>query len=282
MESPISSRRLLFLNLACFYNADIICASETWLDCNVKNLFLDTNYVVVARADRQYGSHGGVLILAKNYLMCKETNLNADFATACRVSTISSSILIAVFYNPPEKSPSRLTEACILKSFDVLRCHAKTLDQLIIFGDFNYPKIYWESLIAPECDGSNFCSYLFKHSLLQLGNEPTHKSGSFLDLVITNAHKSQICEVNNNYFSDHRCICVTTNASLLKSGSPIPGKLQQYSFSQANVESLRLSFAQNFFCYVLPQNATFIRSWLFDFFSIQNEFFPKKRSCRQQ
>ena len=179
--------------------------------------------------------------------MCKEINLNVDFATACRVSTISSSILIAVFYNPPEKSPYRLTEACILKVFDVLRCHAKTLDQLIIFGDFNYPNIDWESLTAPEHDGSDFCSYLFKHSLLQLVNEPTYKSGSLLDLVITNTNKSQIREVNDNYFSDHRCICVTTNASLLKSVSPITGKVQQYSFSQANVESLRLSFTQNFF-----------------------------------
>ena len=253
MRSLLSvQRRLLFLNLAFFYNADIICASETWFDCNVKNPFLDTNYVVVARADRQYGSHGGVLILAKNYLMCKEINLNVDFATACGVCTISSSILIAVFYNPPEKSPYRLTEACILKVFDVLRCHAKTLDQMIIFGDFNYPNIDWESITAPEYDGSDFCSYLFKHSLLQLVNEPTHKSGSLLDLVITNTNKSQIREVNNKYFSDHRCICVTTNASLLKSVSPITGKVQQYSFSQANVESLRLSFAQNFFSYVLP------------------------------
>ena len=88
--------------------------------------------------------------------------------------------------------------------------------------------------------------------------------------------------MNNNCFSDHRCICVTTNASLLKSVSPITGKVQQYSFSQANVESLRLSFAQNFFSYVLPQNETFIRNWLFYFFSILNEFIPKKRSRRQQ
>ena len=276
MRSLLSvQRRLLFLNLAFFYNADIICASETWFDCNVKNPFLDTNYVVVARADRQYGSHGGVLILAKNYLMCKEINLNVDFATACRVSTISSSILIAVFYNPPEKSPNRLTEACILKVFDVLRCHAKTLDQLIIFGDFNYPNIDWESLTAPENDGSDFCSCLFKHSLLQLVNEPTHKSGSLLDLVITNTNKSQIREVNNKDFSDHRCICVTTNASLLKSVSPITGKVQQYSFSQENVESLRLSFAQNFFSYLLQQNETFTRNCLFNFFSILNQFIPK-------
>ena len=123
MRSLLSvQRRLLFLNLAVFYNADIIFASETWFDC--------------ARADGQYCFHGGVLILAKNYLMCKEINLMVDFATACRVSTISFSILMAEFYNPPEKSPYRLTEACILKIFVVLRCHAKTLDQLTIFGDF--------------------------------------------------------------------------------------------------------------------------------------------------
>ena len=158
----------------------------------------------------------------------------------------------------------------------------KNLDQLIIIGDFNYPNIYWESLTAPEYDGSDFCSYIFEPSLLQLVNEPTHKSGSFLDLVIRNSNESKIREVNNNYFSDHRCICVTTNASLLKSGSPISGKFQQCNISQANVESLRLSVAQNVSSYVLPQNETFVRNSLFDFFSILNDFIPKKRSRRQQ
>ena len=56
-------RRLLFLNLAFFYNADLICVSETWLDCDVEKPFLDTDYVVGARADRQFGSHDGVLFL---------------------------------------------------------------------------------------------------------------------------------------------------------------------------------------------------------------------------
>ena len=146
-------------------------------------------------------------------------DLNVNFGTACRISTMSSSIIVAVFINRPEKSPYRLTEARILNVFDVLKCDAKILDHLIIFGDFNYPDKNEESLTSPEYGGSIFCTYSFKHSLMQLINEPTHKSGSLLDLVITNSNKSQICEVNNKCFSDHRCVCVTTNASLLESGN---------------------------------------------------------------
>ena len=88
---------------------------------------------------------------------------DVDFAAASRVITTSFSILIAVFYNPSAKCPYRLTEACVLNVFDVLRSHAKTIDQLINFGDFKYPNTDWGSLTSPEYDGSNFCSYLFKH-----------------------------------------------------------------------------------------------------------------------
>ena len=79
----------------------------------------------------------------------------------------------------------------------------------------------------------------------------------------------------NNNFSLIIVVSVTTKASLLKSGSTVSDQFQQNSFSQANVESRRLSFAQNFFSYVLPQNETFIRNWLFNFFSILMEFIPK-------
>ena len=116
--------------------------TETWLDENfTQNIFPDDNYSIINRSDRYSGSHGGVLVLSRKCLKVRKISLNGDFMC----SVIYNNVLIITIYNPPLTSDFRIKDIILTENIDTTISKAKCVN-FIIFGDFNMPKIDWNSM----------------------------------------------------------------------------------------------------------------------------------------
>ena len=59
-------------------------------------------------------------------------------------------------------------------------------NKLILIGDFNFPDIDWDSLSGDHHHSNIFCDIVYRFNLLQYVEQPTHKMGNILDLVLSN------------------------------------------------------------------------------------------------
>ena len=60
------NKRFQLTNFLSNYMSDIACLSESWLDKDLcDNISLNTHYITEARADRENGTHGGVVIFVQ-------------------------------------------------------------------------------------------------------------------------------------------------------------------------------------------------------------------------
>ena len=116
-------------------------------------------------------------------------------------------IFIICIYNPPKGSPFRVDWNIIAERFC---CFLKDNPNaiIIITGDLNQPAVEWNSFSTNDAEFEGFLDLMVTHSLIQLINSSTHKSGSFLDVLISNLpelslppkHILPLC------FSDHYAI----------------------------------------------------------------------------
>lgn len=95
------------------------------------------------------------------------------------------------------------------------------LSNLIVTGDFNFPRVNWNTSCPTRSDvgTEDFCNILNHHFLLQLNLNPTHNStnvvspGNILDLVLTN-NESFAKEVTVHHYafgSDHHPVTFSLN-----------------------------------------------------------------------
>ena len=167
-----------------FYNADVIYVSETWFDCNAKNPSPRTKYDVVSRADRAMGSCGGVLILTKNCSLNSEIKLKEFSLLYVKFVLCYNNCRI---YNALVKDTRKYHLE--RNRFSQIPCKN---ERSVVFDDLNYSNTDWQCFTRPGSDGA---FYVFKISLIQLVDGLLHK------LVITNSNKTNLREVNKNYFS---------------------------------------------------------------------------------
>ena len=94
---------------------------------------------------------------------------------------ISSPIdfLVFVVYMPPECCAycQRLIEYLVQLCDD---------HHVITLGDFNLPDVNWLTMSSSSELSPTFCDFVCDLGLVQLVNEPTHKKGNILDLILTN------------------------------------------------------------------------------------------------
>ena len=58
---------------------DIACLSESWLDKDFyDNISLKTHYITATCADRETGTHGGVVLLCKSHVHHETISLSCD------------------------------------------------------------------------------------------------------------------------------------------------------------------------------------------------------------
>lgn len=119
-----------------------------------------------------------VPIIISTFLECVWVLLNGS----------STDILIGVFYRPPD-----MVSAFVEEFYRILSevCNRFPNCVLLIFGDFNYPRINWATLSVTESERESnaFLQSCLDFSLSQLIMQPTRRTAtcsSILDLILTN------------------------------------------------------------------------------------------------
>ena len=261
--------------------SDIVCLSESWLDKDLcDNISLYTQYITAARADRGNRTHGGVVILCKSHAHYETISVSLNYACAIKICLSDVIIFIVYLYNPPKGSPFRANWNTITEQFCCfLRDNLNAM--IIITGDLNQPAVEWNSYSTTDAEFEGFLDLMFTHSLIQLINSSTHKSGSILDVIISSLpelslppkHIIPVC------FSDHYAISAYfefPSSTVDNSFSPPVYRILFHSL--ADIGS---AFVSSFFSFSIRTfGEEYISSWFQHFESIVYQFFERKRKKR--
>lgn len=129
--------------------------------------------------------------------------------------------------------PALLDEVCGL---------ADTKDRnLIICGDFNFPKIDW--INCTSFGNFNLTSpflYVLEHGLEQHVFSATHKHGNTLDLVFSNRAIIALIENFKPLISDHSILLI--RLGLLQSLSSVNTKINIYQYSKTDLNMAESCF----------------------------------------
>ena len=79
--------------------------------------------------------------------------------------------------------PPNLSDEYTQKYFNYITSLNDLAGNLVLFGDFNFKDIYWDSLDGTAPLSVKFCDIIFDLNLTQLINQSMHIAGNTLDLV---------------------------------------------------------------------------------------------------
>lgn len=165
------------------YDPDVTAVTETWLSDEIPDSVAIPSSHEIYRCDRA-SKGGGVALIIKKGLDYTPLPQHKNIEMACIVLHHPQlNIFIGVFYRPPN---SNIT---VLEAFaDHVGVYAKRYTHMVLCGDFNLPRIDWDSMRAvPTCDHSELLlDVVFSCKLGQIVHEPTRvstNSRSLLDLV---------------------------------------------------------------------------------------------------
>jgi len=167
---------------------DIICVTETWMQDNImlsNELNAKGKYSVFTcnRSSKKKKKGGGVAILTLNPIKAAEVYTQTQFGYELIIIDIikkgSPNLRLILIYFPPN-----LTKNANEQLIKTLR-KFYTLNTLIC-GDLNKPKINWNTLSSSLTMDEIFLDFIANYQFKQLIKDPTHISGSILDLIITN------------------------------------------------------------------------------------------------
>ena len=126
---------------------------------------------------------------------------------------ITPKTVICCFYIPPSCFDEFFSAA-----IDILNSIQADHD-VILTGNFNATDIDWLTLTAPTNRSSSLCDIFFSKNLVNLVTQPTHQSGSILDLVLSNSpdriSNLAIGIPNTTLSSDHSVIAFDVNSANL-------------------------------------------------------------------
>lgn len=183
---------------------DIFLTTETWFkDMETGNDLLreasplDFKYYHQPRGSRGGGVAIQFLSLLQDSGRITETNSIATFeyvATTLQHRDWDNRILFISLYRPPNRSSinSFTEEFCKFLS-------RKGVKSMVVAGDFNIPPEYLEE----------FCTKLAEISFQQHVDEPTHRMGHILDLVIARNVEISEMYIHDDGISDHYTLYFT-------------------------------------------------------------------------
>ena len=172
------------------HNPDIVIGTESWLTKEhlTSEIFPSSLGYTIFRRDRQKGKGGGVFILVKNkFISSSVESLN----TSCEILWVKihmkavKPLYVASYYRPNENQLQSIIE--FEKSLELTRPLKGTK---WIFGDFNTPKLAWDSEHLPSLKSNSHQTYdkllemLDDHNLTQMVNSPT-RNNNILDWFLT-------------------------------------------------------------------------------------------------
>ncbi|PFX12684.1 hypothetical protein AWC38_SpisGene23314 [Stylophora pistillata] len=207
----INKKELAIKDYAVDNNVDIFAMTETWLSNNENYNFsitevCPTGYQVY-HIPRKNSRGGGVgLLIKKHVKVTKQTQRNFKSFEYLDIVTICStgSTRIVTIYRPPPSETNQLNSALFLEEFCILTEHLVVFPgNLLRVGDFNYHVDNISNL-----DTVKFNNMLESFGLVQHVDEPTHKKGYTLDLLITRAEEELVnsTEIRYPMLSDHSAV----------------------------------------------------------------------------
>ena len=191
-----------FFNARCLYNKfaelrdlvleeclDIVAICETWLSSDINEAEFAIPGYKVFRKDRdlkfyEEGTYsmlerGGVLLLIRDYLDPEEyiqANVPAEIIW-CTITVGHQKTLIGAAYRPERGKLYNLEKICD-------SVYKTEIDNLILVGDFNFPKIDWTNCNSQIDLDNVFLTMVEENALQQLVFEPT-RGDNILDLLLT-------------------------------------------------------------------------------------------------
>lgn len=191
MLNKLNALQSLLLSL----KYDIICITETWLgDKILDSVIIGNAPYSIVRSDRNSRRGGGSCIIIANYLYFKVVcNSNLYEANIVCIDLIEAHTtkfvrIINVYCPPSFKNTKNCTN--YTDFIDYLSELSASDSSLIILGDFNAPKIQWNSTQTdtnhtPNSHENTLIDFAHQHKLTQLVNFPT-RGVHILDLLFTN------------------------------------------------------------------------------------------------
>ena len=136
----------------------------------------------VFRQDRIQGSGGGVLLAIKNSLKCNFVAKYASNHCECVIVDIEmcKNVMLrtGVVYRPPNANLESSNDM-----FQFLVTHFDNAKNYVIYGDFNFPDINWESFTCSNNISNSFVNVCYTLGATQCVNFPT-RGQNILDLVL--------------------------------------------------------------------------------------------------
>lgn len=186
-------------------NFDVLVLTETWLNDSFKNEEILDNKWTIFRKDRDYNATGlsrggGVLIAVKSPLSAESVFTPSSShhveQNYIKINLDGKHVYIGVIYIPPKVDDSVYNT--VLTTYLSIMNTLNDEDDIIIFGDFNRPKL---SFITDEIDlellpinfnddvDFNLLSTFYSNDLHQVCPYP-NSQGTWLDLIFTNAYNN--------------------------------------------------------------------------------------------
>ena len=202
---------------------DIVILNETWLSKNINDSeILPNQSYKIFRLDRSQNTHpsdpgdpdeykkngGGVLIAVKTDLNCESVLIKDK----CKAEILSvelclgngKSIYISTLYRV-----GTLGAANHRAVDNYLReiMKRKKINKVVLTGDLNLNQVSWQDNSTTSKLQNKFIQTFNDLNLEQLINQPTHKNGNILDILLTNSPEIisdiEVTEENEICKSDH-------------------------------------------------------------------------------
>ena len=206
----ISSKLSDLSTLISEHDPDLILITESWCNKDTTNAFLNVpGYYIdpdlrLDRIDTANGIGGGLLVYIKDGLDVLPIDNTSNFNQYKQFAVKSSNnctndLNITLIYRSPNSSSDNTKLLC-----DIIEHSPKNG---LIIGDFNLPKIDWNTGIG-DSKSKQLIDTSEKKFLTQLVTFPTHQKGNILDLAFTDIPDKilNIETVGNLGSSDHSVI----------------------------------------------------------------------------
>ncbi|CAH8523387.1 unnamed protein product [Schistosoma bovis] len=197
----IHLKTLLFL-----VNPTIVLITETWCDSSISDHSLNVDNYVFFRTDRCYGLGGGTIIYVHSDIQaCKFEDKSLDAIDDSTWVTVNCGpqnyLLVGYIYRPPHTDTK--FDKLLTNIFSIASHQPHTFK--IIGGDFNLPKVTWDSTPVPGrynklVETLEICGWV------QQVRKPTSEN-NILDLLFTINIDSISVHTSHEFFlSDHRVV----------------------------------------------------------------------------
>ena len=237
------------------FNPDVIILNETWLKPSILDSeILPANKYTMFRLDRSEVSHpadqsnplkfkrnGGGVLIAVN------VSLSLEFKV---IPTKCAAELLAVELILPNKSKVILATCYRVGTLGMPNCkevlevlgklsRKKLLRKFIVIGDFNLNGVTWATGSYKTSVEKEYIHGFANLGFLQCINEPTHKKGNTLDILLTTSlnHIKDIKIVDTERFciSDHFAITFVVTETIKRKPRV---KRKCYNYKNANWDAL--------------------------------------------